>query len=97
MTNFYVTYKLADKKTRDDFYKAIKESGADVKSRQETPCIRYDYFYPAEKDDELFLWEQWESRQAQEEHTKQPHFAELTDIKEKYGAETSIVVEDSAV
>ena len=94
MTNFYVTYKFADRKTRDEFYNAVKENGAAEKSREEDGCIRYEYFYYADADNKIFLWEQWTSREAQKKHCQQPHFRELTEIKEKYGAETDIRIED---
>ena len=35
MTNFYVTYKFADKETRDAFYREVKESRAPELSREE--------------------------------------------------------------
>ncbi|MDO4545938.1 MAG: antibiotic biosynthesis monooxygenase, partial [Bacillota bacterium] len=66
------------------------------KSRAEDGCIRYEYFYPADSENQIFLWEQWESREAQKVHTRQPHFAELSQLKEKYGIETEILVEDQA-
>lgn len=97
MTNYYVTYTLKDREARDRFYEAIKRCGADEKSRAEDGCIRYDYFYPADADNLLFLWEQWESRNAQKAHTGQPHFAELGKLKEQYGASTDILVEDQVI
>lgn len=97
MTNYYVTYTLKDRAERDAFYEAVKQSGAPARSREEDGCIRYEYFYPAESEHMLFLWEQWESRDAQKVHTQQPHFLELTKIKEEYGAKTDILVEDQVV
>ncbi|HIU26284.1 MAG TPA: antibiotic biosynthesis monooxygenase [Candidatus Copromorpha excrementigallinarum] len=95
MTNFYVTYKFRDRETRDAFYREVKESGAPEISRKEDGCIRYDFFYYADEDNKLFLWEQWTSREAQKLHCQQPHFLRLSSIKEKYGVETDIQVEDS--
>ncbi|MEE0742197.1 MAG: putative quinol monooxygenase [Emergencia sp.] len=95
MTNFYVTYKLKDRETRDAFYQALCASGAAEKSRAEDGCIRYAYFYPAEQESHLFLWEQWENRAAQKAHTAQPHFLEIGKLKEDYGAETEVSVEDA--
>ena len=49
MTNFYVTYKFADKETRDAFYREVKESRAPELSREEDGCIRYDFFFHADE------------------------------------------------
>ena len=45
----------------------------------------------------MFLWEQWESREAQKKHTQQPHFEVLGKLKEKYGVDADILVEDQIV
>lgn len=94
MTNFYVTYKFADKKARDDFYSEVKECMAAEKTRQEDGCIRYEFFYNADSDDRMLLWEQWSSREAQQKHLTQPHYLELAAIKGKYNVDTDILIED---
>ena len=97
MTNYYVTYVLESREARERYFSEIKEQGIIEKSRKEAGCIRYEYFYPAESDNEIFLWEQWESRAAQQEHTRQPHFAMLGALKEKYNVQTEILEEDQIV
>ena len=97
MTNFYVTYVLPDQAARDGYIKEVIEQGVISKSRAEDGCIRYEYFYPMESDTNLFLWEQWESREHQKAHCQTEHFAALGKIKEKYGAETKILIEDQHV
>lgn len=97
MTNFYVTYKLKDRDARDAFYDEVKSNGVIEASRAEEGCIRYEYYYPADSEDKLFLWEQWESREAQAEHMTLTHFAVLTAIKEKYEVEADILVEDQLI
>ena len=47
-----------------------------------------------DRDDRMFLWEQWESRDAQKKHLQQPHFATLSELKAKYVLDTEILVED---
>ena len=95
MTNFYVTYKLADRHEREAFYGEVKKCGAAEKTRKEDGCIRYDFFFPADYDDEIFLWEQWESREAQKVHLQQPHYLEFAAIKGRYGVDTQIIAEDA--
>ena len=94
MTNFYVTYKFTGKKARDEFYKEVKACLAAEKTRREEGCSRYEFFYHADSDDMMFLWEQWSSREAQKVHLSQPHYLELSAIKEKYDVDTDILVED---
>ena len=94
MTNFYVTYKLADRHEREAFYGEVKKCGAAEKTRKEDGCIRYDFFFPADSDDEIFLWEQWETREHQAEHCKTAHFAQLGELKKKYGVTADIQIED---
>lgn len=76
--------------------KEVLASGVIEKSRAEEGCHRYAYYYPAESDTQLFLWEQWESREHQKAHCQTAHFAQLGEIKAKYGAETEILIEDRA-
>lgn len=97
MTNYYVTYTFKNKDTRNAFYEEVKESGVAEASRNEDGCIRYEYYYHADCDNKIFLWEQWESRDAQALHMKMPHFAILTGIKEKYEVEAEILIEDQMI
>ena len=94
MTNFYVTYILDSREDRDAFYGEVSASGVIEASRKEEGCIRYSYYYPADSENQIFLWEQWESREAQKRHTQQPHFKQLSELKEKYHMETEIQIED---
>ena len=97
MTNYYVTYTFKDKNDRDAFYCEVKAKGVAEASRAEDGCIRYEYYYHADSDNKIFLWEQWESREAQALHTKTPHFAVLTAIKGKFEVEAEILVEDQLI
>ncbi len=52
---------------------------------------------PAVKGEvEMLLWEQWESREDQEAHTKAPHFKIFGELKEKYGITAEFMVQDIA-
>ena len=86
MVNFFVTYTMPDKASRDGFLKEIQEKDYDDISKSEDGCHKYDYFLPAENDCMLLLWEQWETLEHQKAHTKMPHFAGIGELKEKYGA-----------
>lgn len=97
MTNFYVTYVIKDRETRDAFYNEVKKCRVAEKSRSEEGCIRYEFFYPADNDSNMFLWEQWESREAQAAHLKTPHYADFAEIKNRYKVETNVIAEDQVI
>ncbi len=96
MVNFYVTYTMPTKEDRDGYYREVREQGIVDKSRAEEGCYRYDYFYPAESDTSLFLWEQWESREHQKAHCQTEHFAQIGALKEKYHVTAAIDIADAA-
>ena len=58
--------------------------------RPEAGCIRYEYYRSARNEDELLLVEKWESEGHQAEHVKQPHMAELRELKEQYVVSTHV-------
>ncbi len=94
MTNLYVTYTMPDKASRDGYYAEVRDRGIIKKSREEEGCIRYEFFFPADSDTTLFLWEQWESRDHQATHRETEHFAEMGLLKEKYSVTTDMLIED---
>lgn len=93
MKNFYVMYDFESKEMRDGFIEEISQKKIAETTRAEDGCIRYDYFYPVETDKKIFLWEQWDSAEAQQRHTEQPHFAVIGQIKEKYKAEMRFIAD----
>ena len=92
MLNLLVLYKAENGETLRRFYEEVKEAGLVEKSREEAGNLRYDYFFSADKENEILLVEKWESREAQKEHSGLPHFAELGKIKEKYNIQTKAEV-----
>lgn len=94
MVNFHVTYLMNNKEDRDNYYKEVAAKGIIDKSRAEDGCYRYEFYFPADSDTSLFLWEQWETREHQATHCKTSHFAEMGELKTKYNVETSIDIVD---
>ena len=90
MFTIYVTYKGSDRDAVEGFYKEIREIGIDVLSRKEDGNVRYEYYWPAERENELFLLETWETKEAQQIHSQQAQFKKLGELKEKYGIETAV-------
>jgi len=72
------------------YVKELESSGVAAKVRAEAGCLCYDYYYPADGGDRVFLLEQWESVDAQAVHMTQPHMAQLAEIKGKYVLSTVV-------
>ena len=94
MINVFVTYSLKDKETRDAFYQEIVEKRVGEKCRAENGNIRYSYYFPADEDNKVFLFEQWESAEAIKAHGTQPHYLELGKMKEKFNVETEVIKQE---
>ena len=90
MFTIYVTYKGSDRAAVEVFYKEIREIGIDILSRKEDGNVRYEYYWPAEHENQLFLLEIWETKEAQQIHSQLALLKKLGELKEKYGVETSI-------
>ena len=86
MYQILVTYHFDSKEDRDAFYRELAENRIARICQEEKGCIRYDYFFPCEKDRELFLLEMWETKEDQKVHSRQPHFALIGGLKKKYNA-----------
>jgi quinol monooxygenase YgiN len=84
-----VTYKCKPG-MRDEFLEAIMSEGIDEASRAEAGNIKYDYYFPAAGGDELLLLEKWRDADALKEHSAQPHFARLGQLKPEYVLDTVI-------
>ena len=95
MQNYFVRYYFDSSRDRDGFMEEIKAERIGEITLAEKGCLRYEYFFPADSDREIFLWEQWESREAQKVHLQQPHYLEFAAIKERYGVDTQIIAEDA--
>ncbi|MBQ5998893.1 MAG: antibiotic biosynthesis monooxygenase [Treponema sp.] len=69
---------------------AIKKEGINSASRAESGNFKYDYYFPAEENDELLLIEKWKDSNAVTEYAKQPHYKRLCELKNCYVQETII-------
>lgn len=84
-----VTYKM-DPSVRETFISQWTEQSIADKTRAEEGCSRYDLAVPIDKDDQLFLFEYWDSTDAQAKHRDTEHFKALTNIKNQLGVESTI-------
>ena len=93
MYTIYVTY-TADREKLESFYNDVVKAGADKACRAEADNIRYDYFWSADKKNELFLLEEWQSREAQAVHKTYDHFKKIGELKDKYGIKSEFTERD---
>lgn len=90
MLTIHVFYRAENGEMLREFYEEAKAAGVIEKSRQDEGCLQYDYFFSADRDNEILLLEKWESKELQEKHGQQPHFAELGKLKEKYKIQSKL-------
>ena len=75
---------------RKEFYREIMESGVVDVFRREEGCLKYDYYFPADSEDDLCLFEMWSSLEAQRAHSQTEDFKKLGQLKEKYILRTEL-------
>ena len=75
-----VNYKLKEGK-RDEFVKRLLREKIAEHTRMEQGCIKYEYYLPIDRADELFLLEAWESREDQQIHLQSDHMRKMREFK----------------
>ena len=83
MLTWYVTYHCK-KGQRAAFYRALCELGVGENSRAERGNLRYDYYFAAEKEDDLLLIESWTDPDCQLAHSETRRFRQLQEIKARF-------------
>lgn len=83
MVIVHVTYRIKPGK-REEFMAALAEMGVAECSRKERGCLRYDYAYPTESENQVYLLEVWEDALCLKEHSETPAFEKLKGLKDKY-------------
>lgn len=86
---FLVTY-TAKPGRRETFLRALSARGLPETIRAEAGCLQYDYYLSIENADEILLMERWSSSEAQQTHLRQPHMAQVRELKEQYVENTTL-------
>ena len=87
MYSLLVTYKFDSKENRDGFLEAVTEDKIASIVKKEDGCVTYEYEVP-EESTVLILHEEWETKDHQIIHTKQPTMNRIKAYKMRFGAET---------
>ena len=74
----------------EEFVQKVREAGILEAIRNENGCIRYDYFYSEEDENQLLLVEKWETEECQRVHMEQPHMKKLAEIKDRCMTDTKL-------
>lgn len=89
MFGIRVYYTAKDRETLRDFYEEVVKAGIAESSRAEEGCLLYEYYFSADRENEMLLLEMWKDKQAQVVHSGLSHIARLGEIKASYGIETA--------
>ena len=69
---------------REKYVCTVEAEGLLSAIRAESGCLRYDYYYAAQDQNEILLVEQWVDEAHQQAHMQQPHMARLMELKTEY-------------
>lgn len=72
------------------FLSEVKAAGISEMTRHEEGNIKYEFYYPADKEDTILLLEQWIDFSKVEAHRAMDHVKTLIGLKEKYVLATDI-------
>lgn len=90
MIILHVKQTFINRDERDSYYAALCTSGVPAASRAEDGNIMYDYFFSADRGNEMLLIEKWENDEALTHHQNTAHFKQLPSIKAPYTIESKI-------
>ena len=83
MYTIYVRFDCLPGK-REAFLEKMKETGILEAVRAEDGCHKYDYYLSEKDPNELLLVEQWETKEHQQVHIRQPHMKQMRTFKDDY-------------
>ncbi len=75
---------------REALIAAFTQAGLLEAIRKEDGCVQYEFYYSAERENEIYLMEKWESQDKQTAHLSAPHMDEFRAVKGKYVIDTTI-------
>lgn len=72
------------------FVEDIRREGLQETVRAEDGCLQYDYFLSCQEEGTLLLVERWRDAATLENHSAQPHMAQIKHLKASRGLETRV-------
>lgn len=89
MLMLQVRYTLQEGKDPAAFVRALEQADIPARTRAETGCCQYEFFYSASSPNEVLLLEAWADEIAQQAHKGTAQCAELQKVKAQYVADVS--------
>lgn len=89
MIILHVTFRTKQGKA-EEFAQKVLSEGIAKSSEAEDGNYYYDFYYSAEKEDEVMLLEKWENQDALDLHCTQSHYQRIGELKEQYVVDTVI-------
>ena len=89
MLMLQVRYTLQEGKDPAAFVHALEQADIPARTRAETGCCQYEFFYSASSPNEVLLLEAWADEIAQQAHKGTAQCAELQKVKAQYVADVS--------
>ena len=83
MIILHVYYELFDGK-REAFMEVLNAHQIPQKSKAEKGNSAYDYYFPVDMENQLFLLEKWTTEEDFEAHKVSEHFLKLQELKIDY-------------
>mgnify|MGYP003375351318 CR=1 FL=1 len=65
MYHMHVYYTARDKETLYRFFEAVKREKIMEKTREEDGNLKYEYYFSAERENEILIVEEWKSKESQ--------------------------------
>ena len=87
MIHIHAFYRADNSEMLHKFYEA---AGVIEASRNDAGNVKYDYYFSAERENEILLVEKWETREHLQAHCTMPQMATLAKLKEKYNIQTEL-------
>ena len=66
------------------FAQEMQESGLVEKIRAQVGNKRYEYYQPLDNPEAILLIDEWENKQALDDHHKSPMMADIAKLRKKY-------------
>ena len=89
MIILHVTFRTHPGKA-EEFVQKVLDEGIAKNSEAEDGNEYYDFYYSAEKENEVMLLEKWENQDALDLHCTQAHYKRIGELKDHYVVDTSI-------
>lgn len=91
MLMLQVRYTMQEGKDPAAFVQELEREDIPARTRAESGCCQYEFFYSASSPEEVLLLEAWADEHAQQAHKNTAQCAGLQRVKAQYVAKVSFV------